>query len=194
MTGSAETLGPFSSNLTIFEIGCIHLTVWIIHWMPLIFLFQPIWRPWSSLSGSHFLAAWRIFKSTTFPSLSLKLWKSRGLWVWMAVPTTDSNQWHSEEIAFTFKSTDCRRTSLSLLKVILDLRHGAGGFNSKSNFELRPHITIILVFRATYVFYIKIPFLDNEQIVICFWLYHFSLKMKCLLKNIIFHLLKINIF
>lgn len=71
---------------------------------------------------------------------------------------------------FTFKITDYQCTSPSLLKVILDLRHHEEGFNSKSDFELRLHITIILAFSATCVFYIKIPFLkDDEQIIICFW-------------------------
>lgn len=60
-------------------------------------------------------------------------------------------------------------TSLSLLKIILDLRYYVEGFNSKSNFELRPYIPIILSFSAIYVFYIQILFLeDDEQIVICF--------------------------
>lgn len=60
-------------------------------------------------------------------------------------------------------------TSLSLLKIILDLRHHGNEFKSKSNFELRPYIPIVLSFSAIYVFYIQILFLeDDEQIAICF--------------------------
>lgn len=60
--------------------------------------------------------------------------------------------------------------SLSLLKIILDLRYHMDGFNSKSNFELQPYIPIVLSFSATiYVFYLQILFLeDDEKIVICF--------------------------
>lgn len=168
MTGSSETLGPFNSNPTIFYIRFIHLTIWIAHWMSLLFSFSQ-------------------FEDLEAPCMEIIFWLSEGHssqphscpchWS-CGSPGHCQSKWLSWPLIrtcytvrkFTFKSMEYQPTSLSLLKIILDLRYYVDGFNSKSNFELRPYVPIILSFSAIYVFYIQILFLeDDEQIVICFW-------------------------
>lgn len=108
-SGSSQVGGALASLWLLLIIFLtprhVHVTVGGLHWVSLPLLFQTNWKCLCSLCGTHFLAVWRIFKSTTSLSPSLKPQKFRDPSAWMVALTTNPAQ--QENAPLKARRTQC---------------------------------------------------------------------------------------